>query len=172
MCKYNEFQRKRLQQEKTSTIHILIYYDQSLGRGREGVFRIIFSRAKWLSTNIKMTKLKKKHADGFTTSVKLFTWLTVKSKPNYRTFQTIVPINLFYFKLSTCLNKKIIMWKFCNRHPAFSRLLCKWQKNDKCFAEIYALNTPINSNSIHTQPVVPKIKRFGLPGAGFRPSCL
>lgn len=40
-------------------LHIIIYYDQSLGRGREGVLRIIFSRAKWLSTNIKMTKLKK-----------------------------------------------------------------------------------------------------------------
>lgn len=25
-------------------------------------------------------------------------------------------------------HKKIIMWKFCNRNPAFSRLLCKWQK--------------------------------------------
>lgn len=68
-------------------------------------------------------------------------------------------------------NKKIIMWKFCNRNPAFT-IIMQVTKNDKCFAEIYALNTPINSNSIHTQPVVPKIKRFGLPGAGFRPSCL
>lgn len=83
-----------------------------------------------------------------------------------------MPINLFYFKLSTCLTKRSSCGNFVTGILHFHDYYASEKKKDKCFAEIYALNTPINSNSIHTQQVVPKIKRFGLPGAGFRPSCL